>query len=324
MTENHEKTGARSPQVSVIMAAYNAGATIERALRSVQAQTLANWELIVIDDGSTDSTSAIIDRYGQEDRRIRAVHQPNAGISAVRRRGVELARGEYVIHFDSDDYAEPGMLAGMLAEARAGGADVTVAWFFEDFYGGRVATRPQKLPSESAQEVIRGLFDGTLHGALWNKLIKADAYRRFRVDFSEGLWIGEDMLAVMKMARGGATFRFMEKAYYHYCYNNPASLTTAPGMASYLRRKQWIAACEKYAGEEFAYAIDSRKANAVFFALIHGLCDRREFYSYAPRGLRRFRGLLGSRRYLPGMWLAGLGLFSAGRLWCRMIKRLAR
>lgn len=75
------------------MAAYNCGATLDRALESVERQTLGSWELIVIDDGSGDDTPAILDRHAQADPRIRAIHQENAGVAVARRRGVELARG---------------------------------------------------------------------------------------------------------------------------------------------------------------------------------------------------------------------------------------
>lgn len=325
-TASHAQTprDGHRPSVSVIMAAYNAAATIGRAVTSLRNQTFTDWELIAVDDGSSDSTGELLDRYALEDRRIRAVHQPNAGVAAVRRRGVELAQGEYIIHFDSDDYAEPGMLADMTAEARRSGADITVADFFTDSPSRGTAVVAQRRRGLSDRDLTGALLDGSLHGSLCNKLIRSDAYRRFGVDFSEGLTFGEDMLAVMKMIDAGASVTFVGKAYYHYCYSNPSSLTSRPGMESYLRRKQWIAECEKYAGSRYAGAISRRKFNAKFFALIHGLCDRKEFYAYGPNGPRWLGALTGNRKYRPGMLLASIGLFGAGRLWCRAVNRLTR
>lgn len=313
-----------APKVSVIMAAYNASATLERAIQSVLSQDFREWELIVVDDGSTDATAAILDRYASEDSRIRAVHQPNAGVSAVRRLGTELAAGEYVIHFDADDYAEAGMLGRMLGEARHNGADITVADFYVDHANGTTELRRQCAEYQSGREMVRALLTGKMHGGLWNKLIRRSAYARFGADFGEGLMFGEDMVQVMKMIDRGASVGFMPEAFYHYCYNNAASLTCSPSRASYLRRRQWISECEKYAGGEFAAEIDRLRFNAKFFALVHGLTDRKDFYSYGPTSPGMLSSLSGYRKFRPAMLLACCRLYGTGRLWCRLVHRIFR
>lgn len=105
--------------VSVIMPAYNAAAYIEAAVRSVMAQTHTAWELLVIDDGSSDDTCTIVERLMTEDSRIRLHRNAcNSGVAVTRNRGLDLCRGEYVAFLDSDDIWHPEKLQKQLTLAR--------------------------------------------------------------------------------------------------------------------------------------------------------------------------------------------------------------
>ena len=113
------------PLVSVIMPAYNAEKYIEAAIRSVQAQTLTDWELLVIDDGSSDSTCAIVERFAAEDSRIRfLVNSQNMGTAKTRNRGLDLCRGKYVAFLDSDDIWHPEKLFRQIDLAEKSDADL--------------------------------------------------------------------------------------------------------------------------------------------------------------------------------------------------------
>lgn len=103
-------------EISVIVPAYNAAGHIEKALDSVLAQTLIPHEIIVVDDGSSDDTSRILDSYG---KRIRSIHQSNTGQSSARNVGIQVAKGEWIAFLDTDDYWLPTKLerqAAMLAD----------------------------------------------------------------------------------------------------------------------------------------------------------------------------------------------------------------
>lgn len=104
-----QEAGVSGPEVSVVMATFNQAATLPETLRSLRAQTLApeRWELIIIDDGSTDATAEILRR---EAGTARVVRQENQGLPTACNRGLELAFGEYFTRIDSDDFAEPGWL----------------------------------------------------------------------------------------------------------------------------------------------------------------------------------------------------------------------
>lgn len=112
------------PAVSVIMPAYNAGAYIEEAIRSVMAQTVTDWELLVLDDGSTDDTCALVERLAAEDPRICLLqNERNLGAANTRNRGFELCKGRFVSLLDSDDRWMPKKLEKQLALLEQTGAD---------------------------------------------------------------------------------------------------------------------------------------------------------------------------------------------------------
>lgn len=89
--------------ISVVIPVYNAEMVIERIVRQVLAQTYANLELIIVDDGSRDKTGAVIDRLALEDKRMRVFHTPNGGVSKARNKGIKEAKGKYITFVDADE-----------------------------------------------------------------------------------------------------------------------------------------------------------------------------------------------------------------------------
>ena len=115
----------KMPLVSVITPAYNAESFIRETIDSVLAQSVSDWELIVIDDGSTDDTQIIVAEYEKADDRIHLIiNENNMGVARTRNRGLDMFRGQYVAFLDSDDYWEPQMLEKMFARAQETGADI--------------------------------------------------------------------------------------------------------------------------------------------------------------------------------------------------------
>lgn len=103
--------------VSIIIPVYNVEPYLEQCLSSVAAQSFSDWECIVVDDGSTDGSGAICDLWAKRDSRFRIVHQENAGVSAARNRGLELAQGKWINFIDSDDWVDTDYLKVMVDAA---------------------------------------------------------------------------------------------------------------------------------------------------------------------------------------------------------------
>ena len=138
------------PAVSVIIPAFNAAAYLSRCLQSLQAQTFRDWEAIVVDDGSTDGTPALLDSFAAQDARIRAIHKENGGVSFARNSALALADGKYVLFVDSDDFLHPQAMELCLNLAEKDASDV-VAFTYSRSYRTRLIIRHfLHLPEPSA------------------------------------------------------------------------------------------------------------------------------------------------------------------------------
>lgn len=181
--------------ISIIVPAYNIAPWLSRCLDSILAQTYKNLEIIVIDDGSTDETSQIIDEYVKKDSRIVAIHQKNAGLVAVRNRGIEIAEGDWIGFVDGDDAIDPDMYARLLSNALKYDADIShcgVRFCFPDGH--------EELHYGTGEVILQNNFDGVkdlLEGTLiepgvWNKLYRASLMADSCLD--ETILNNEDLL----------------------------------------------------------------------------------------------------------------------------------
>lgn len=144
------------PLVSVIMPAYNAQEYIEAAIRSVQAQTVEDWELLVIDDCSVDQTRRVVETMARSDSRIRIIlNEENMGTARSRNRGIELRRGRYVAFLDSDDQWRPRKLELQLALAKEKNADIVYSSYaIVDQYGEKLCNDFVVPPTTSLKAML--------------------------------------------------------------------------------------------------------------------------------------------------------------------------
>lgn len=212
--------------VSIIMAAYNAQDSISRAIESFQKQTLTDWELIVIDDGSTDKTSKILDDFQAGDSRIRVIHTVNRGVAAARQTGIEHASGVYTIHADADDWVDNNMLERMYAHAIENNSDMTIADYYVNHLNGKQEKICQKLDSNRPEDVIFQLYAKNLFGGLCHKLIKKSVYDNEKVYFEPTINFCEDKLLLTKILYLNPNLRisYLPEAFYHY-EMTPISIT---------------------------------------------------------------------------------------------------
>lgn len=181
--------------ISVIVPAYNVAKWLPRCLESILAQTYRNLQIIVIDDGATDETPQIIDKYAKEDQRIMAIHQENAGLVAAREKGIELATGNFIAFVDGDDAVDPDLYERLLDNAIKYDADIShcgVRFCFPDgheeahYATGRVIIQDN---FNGQKDLLEGIF---VEPGLWNKLYKSSLIENSCLD--DTILNNEDLL----------------------------------------------------------------------------------------------------------------------------------
>ena len=158
-------------QVSVIIPVHNIEHHLRRCLDSVAGQTLADLEVICVDDGSTDGSPAILAEYARRDSRFQVLTQANAGPGGARNAGLKQATGEYLIFLDSDDWFEPDLLEQLVGRAGETGADVTLCRAVEFD-----TETERELPSDWMLKTAAHIFQFT-YGWPWDKLYRAEFVR---------------------------------------------------------------------------------------------------------------------------------------------------
>lgn len=169
-----------SPIVSLIIPVYNVEPFLRKALQSAAEQTLQNIEVIMINDGSTDSSLSIMKEFEQKYSHFILIDQKNAGLSAARNVGLQLAKGEYIAFMDSDDFISPDFLQKMVDSAIKNDAEIVCCNYYIYYYkSGRRLYMPFRANTKvySAQDAGNKLIrDITLHYFAWNKLYKRSLF----------------------------------------------------------------------------------------------------------------------------------------------------
>ncbi len=208
------------PTVSVIMSVYNAQKDLERSVRSLLENTYTDFELLLVDDGSTDGTAAVMQRLAKEDSRIRLFTMPqNGGQAAARNFGMAQAKGEFIAFADADDWVEPAYLE-VLTSAMDAKCDVAVCGFYMDIPGKgsckTVAPPHMRLAQKvHVLEYFLYLKDTFLLDAAWNKLYRAEFLRQNGLQMPSGQ-IFEDTEFALQVLQHTNQICLVEEPLYHY------------------------------------------------------------------------------------------------------------
>lgn len=162
-------------RISVIVPVYNVAEELPRCLNSILVQTVADLEIIAVDDGSTDASGRLLDRYAQEHANIRVIHKENGGVTSARLRGVAEARGEWIGFVDSDDEIEPDMYERLLKNAWTHDAQISHCGVQMVFADGRVHFfyNTGTLEKQDRLTALRELLSGArIEPGLCNKLFR--------------------------------------------------------------------------------------------------------------------------------------------------------
>ena len=226
-------------KVSIIVAVYNVELWIKRCLDSLKAQTFHDFEVIMVDDGSTDTSGLICDEYVAKDNRFHVIHKANGGVSSARQCGVDNACGEYLIHADPDDWVEPDMLLKLIELADAEQADMVICDFMIDKTNEPTKYVMQKPSALSHEVVLRELFQH-LHGSCWNKLLRTSLLQQFGVTFQLGMSYSEDKLLNARLLQENIKVSYLPMAFVHYCVGDRDSLTHIEIEKFYERQKMLV------------------------------------------------------------------------------------
>lgn len=215
------------PKLSVIVPVYNTEKYLRECIDSILAQTFTDFELILVNDGSTDGSGAICDEYAKKDERIQVIHQQNGGITVARKSGVRVARGEYVTFVDSDDWIDKDMYRIMLAQEPA---DIVICnmirFTSESMFEIKCCVNSEEYDKQQLIDRFYPvmLFDfnrcqPAVHPSLCNKLIRSEIIQNVINNVADGITYGEDALCSYACMLDAERISVMDRGLYYYREN---------------------------------------------------------------------------------------------------------
>ena len=219
MSSQDNETVADCPKVSVLLPVYNAGMYLEPCLDSVFFQTYENIELVAIDDGSTDGSADVLDRYAATygDRMV-VVHQQNSGVSATRNRAMGLASGEYLMFLDNDDFLDADCVQTFVEALEGEELDIVLGGYRRPDDSGRIRLEVVLRPEDewAPYYVV----------AAWAKLIRASFARESHLEFLKTN-IGEDAFFSLPAVSSAKAMRVISYCGYNWRYNEASVSNTS-------------------------------------------------------------------------------------------------
>lgn len=200
-----------NPKISIIVPVYNVEQYLPRCIYSILNQSFADFELLLIDDGSKDKSGAICDEYAAKDSRIRVFHKENGGVSSARNIGLENARGEWLSFIDGDDVITEGYFN---IRQEHEGVDVIIKPYSVVNADGRVTCHNNELSILTGKDKIFRYYVQKRNNALWDKIIKRKTIGTKR--FNTNVSIGEDFLFFMSVLPNVKSIAFDDTGSYRY------------------------------------------------------------------------------------------------------------
>lgn len=234
---------------SIVIPVYNVGGYLRRCIESIRNQTYNDFELIIVDDGSTDETPLICDEYANIDNRITVIHKKNEGVSIARNTGIEQVKGEYILFFDGDDFVEPYCLQELYEIAEKEKCDTVIYGYYryennaiketclpkfnEQIYIGNDIIKnilPQfiGLSYKKINQWISG--DETAlyveNPALWRTMVSAKIINDYGLRFNSNLKVGEDTLFTSEYLTYSNKCFIQQKCYYYLVTRETSTIFT--------------------------------------------------------------------------------------------------
>lgn len=231
-------------KISIIMPVYKVEQYVGKAIESILAQTMTEWEFLIVDDGTPDNSGKICDTYAAQDCRIRVFHKENGGAASARNAAIDIARGEYMYFMDSDDWAEPTMLEDMYELAVRDNAQLVVTGFYIDTYYNDSEYRSDNYVTKDAvykdalsfRKAAYDLFDKNLLYTPWNKLYQSKYILEHGLRFPDTLW--DDFPFNLSVVENIERVTVSSRQYYHFIRKREESETAAYRPNMYEKREE--------------------------------------------------------------------------------------
>lgn len=300
-------------KVSIIIPAYNAEKCIYRCLNSVAAQDFADFEAIIINDGSKDATPAILDDFAQKDKRFKIIHRSNGGVSSARNKGLEQSLGRFVTFIDSDDFVEKNYLSALVEGFQNNKAELAVCGYFEH---SRYHNKPLPLHDLqsflpqlviSEDEFQSKLFSGVT-GVLWGKLFCREIIERHHLRLNPEISLSEDMVFVLQYSNLIRRIAIIPHNLYHYDRLSESGLSSKKN-GSYLKNIELtnLEIARHYKKEDVHEIIERRLRTAVTEVLKTVALGEKSWSQKTveiKNLLRRYPGLFSKSQNIPIKWVA--------------------
>ena len=235
-----------SPLISIVVPVYNASKTIERCIESVLSQAYSQFELILIDDGSTDDSLAICEQFAMSDSRIIVRHQENKGVSAARNLGISLCKGEWISFVDSDDYLGESFLHDLVSNSSD--CDLIVGGYIKKYVKTNQEVEGIQFPNkfiDMGDDCMLIWDEILLYGTPWGKLFKSSIIKTYNITFPIDFSLHEDHIFNFVFLLYTSKIKLSDKNGYFYVNNGTATLSRNASFDQDLKWNAFILLSEK-------------------------------------------------------------------------------
>jgi glycosyltransferase EpsH len=309
--------------ISVIIPVYNAARWLDLCVDSTRTQTFGDIEIILVDDGSTDGSSAICDAHAARDERVRVIHKPNGGVSAARNDALDAARGEWIMFVDADDWIDADTCERAMHAALECRVDIVLWGYMREFADGRhsprrLAVGDTEFSGEAMHTLHRrvvGPVDDELRdpallhswGTVWGKLYRRDVIGGVRFVDTRKVGSAEDALFNVEVMGRARCATYLDRPMYHY-RKSEGSVTGGynPRLEEgWVRLHKLMERAIAERGDDFVRALDNRIALGLIGQSLNEL-----------RSPRRYSGKVAAIRTIisTGRYRAAIGALPSGRL----------
>ena len=270
-----------NPYFSIIVPVYNVERYLKRCIETIIVQEFQDFEVIIIDDGSTDNSSKICDELSKNDERIKVIHKKNEGLGMARNTGIDIAKGKYILFVDSDDYILPDLLRDVHETMEQYNPEIIFYGFKRVNSNGKVyfelnpntSKRIYDKKEEIINEILAEFISNSnnkigLNISAWNFCIDNNFFKKNNLKFvSEREYISEDVYFYMDMFKYLSKVCFLNKPYYCYCQNE-SSLTTSYRIDRFQKSKYFYRTMQELAKEYNYGEMIERRLYGAFIASV--------------------------------------------------------